>query len=170
MRKIADQWLRDILLVLYQRRHVTRAEIIQDTGLNPASVSHALRFLLDHGTVLKVGDLESEGGRKPEVLNLNPEAAYFVAIDLEGQRIRFALMNLAGDLRYRWEEDLEWGEPLDVNKLFIGIAKLLRNLDARQHGRVLAAGVSYPGLLDTQGRLTAAAHVGPGASSAGTPI
>lgn len=48
------------------------------------------------------------------------------------------------------------GEPLDVNKLFIGIAKLLRNLDARQHGRVLAAGVSYPGLLDTQGRLTAA--------------
>jgi glucokinase len=155
MRKIADQWLRDILLVLYQHRNVTRAEIIADTGLNPASVSHALRFLLGQGTVLKVGDLASDGGRKREVFNLNAEAAYFVAVDLEGQRIRFALMNSVGDVRYRWEEDLERGEPLDVNKLFVGVAKLLRNLDARQHSRVVAAGISYPGLLDAQGRLTA---------------
>ena len=64
VRKIADQWLRDILLVLYQRSNATRAEIIAATRLNPASISQALRVLLSHGTVLKVGDLESDGGRK----------------------------------------------------------------------------------------------------------
>src|SRR6266851_7005163 len=101
MRKIADQWLRDILLALYQRQDVTRAEILEDTGLNPASLSHALRFLLRQGTVLKVGDLESNGGRRREVFNLNPEAAYFVGVDLEGQSIRFALTNFLGDIRYR---------------------------------------------------------------------
>ena len=64
-------------------------------------------------------------------------------------------MNLVGDIRCRWEEKLAWEEPFDVNKLFLSIAKLLRNLDGSQRNRVLAAGISYPGLLDQEGRLTA---------------
>jgi predicted NBD/HSP70 family sugar kinase len=155
MSKIADQWLRDILRTLYQRRDLTRSEIIQATGLNPASVSHALRYMLRAGAVVKVGDLQSSGGRKPEVLNLNGEAAYFVGVDLEGHRIRFGLASLIGDIRYRWEYDLEIGHPLDSDKLFEGIRKVLKYLDSRQMARVLAIGVSYPGLLDQQGRLTA---------------
>lgn len=154
-RKIADQWLRDVLMVLFRRRTVTRAEIITETGLNPASVSHAMRLLLQHGTVLRVGDLESDGGRRREVFNLNGEAGYFVGVDLEGLRIRFALLNLLGDIRFRWEEDLQWGEPLDVDKLFNGIVRLLDHLDPGQITRVMAAGISYPGLLDSEGRLTA---------------
>lgn len=155
MLKIADQWLRDILRALYQRRDMTRSEIIQGTGLNAASVSHALRHLLHAGTVVRVGDLQSSGGRKPEVLNLNGEAAYFVGVDLEGHRIRFGLASLIGDIRYRWEHDLEVGQPLDGDKLFEGIRKVLKYLDPKQMGRVLAIGVSFPGLLDQQGRLTA---------------
>jgi predicted NBD/HSP70 family sugar kinase len=153
--KIADQWLREILRALYQRRDMTRSEIIQATGLNPASVSHALRHLLAAGTVVRVGDLQSSGGRKPEVLNLNGEAGYFVGIDLEGHRIRFGLASLIGDIRYRWEYDLDVGQPLDGDKLFEGIRKVLKSLDAKQMARVLGIGVSYPGLLDRQVRLTA---------------
>src|SRR5882724_8359984 len=125
MPSIADRWLQDILRLLYQRRDVTRSEIIQATGLNPASVSHALRRRLRAGTVVKVGDLDSSGGRKPEVINLNGEAAYFVGIDLEGHRIRFALASLIGDVRYHWEIDLQFGEPLDGDRVFEGVRRVL---------------------------------------------
>lgn len=155
MRRVAEQWLRDILRTVFQQRSCTRADIIRATGLNAASVSHALRYLLQRGTILKVGELQSNGGRPREVLSLNGEAAYFLGVDLEGSRIRFGLFNLVGDIRCRWEEDLEFGQPLDLEKLVQGIKRVLRGPQAEHVPRLLAVGVSYPGLLDEQGCLTA---------------
>jgi len=155
MPKVANLWLQEILRLLYKRRTATRNDIIQATDLNPASVSHALRLLLDRGTVLKIGERQSNGGRPSDVLSLNPEAGYFAAVDLEGRSIRFALSNFVGDIRCRWEEDFEPGRPLQVNKLRTGVSRVLRDLDDEQRSRIIAVGVSYPGLLDQEGRLTA---------------
>ncbi len=155
-RKVADLWLRKVLQVLYQRRTVTRSEIVAATGLNLASISHTIRYLLAHGTILKMGDLQGDGsGRRREVFTLNGEAAYFVAVDLDGPRIRFALLNAKSDIRWRWEEALDWAESLAVDKLLAGIARVVRNLEQDQRRRLVAIGISYPGLLDEHARLTA---------------
>ncbi len=155
MPKVANQWLQEILRLLYIRRTATRSDVIETTGLNPASVSQALRLLLDCGTVLKVGEKQSNGGRPSDVLSLNPEAGYFAAVDLEGRRIRFALSNFVGDIRCRWEEDFEQGRPLPVEKITNGVSRVLEDLDDDQRSRLVALGVSYPGFLDPEGRLTA---------------
>ena len=155
MRKIANHWLREALRVTYQRGTVTRADIIALTGLNPASVSHTIRFLLDRGIVVKVGDLDSSGGRRREALSLHGEAGYFVAVDLEGQTMRFALTNLVGDIRFRWEEELEFGQPLPANKIVENVDRILATLTPAQADRVLAVCVNYPGLLDDEGNITA---------------
>jgi len=153
--KIAGQWLRQILSLLYRRRNLTRIEIVETTGLNAASVSHALRYLMGRGVVYKAGDCDAGTGRRRETFALNPEAGYFVALDLEGDRLRFALTNFLGDVRCRWEECLEFRKPFPPEKVFEGIGKVTRDLDPSQVGRVLAVGVSYPGLLDSEGRLSA---------------
>lgn len=153
--KVADQWLRDVLLVLYRRRSATRGEIIEDTGLNPASVSLALRHLLRHGVVERVGETRSTGGRRREVLKLNPEVGYFLAVDLEGMRLRFALTAFTGEIRYRWEELIVVGQRLEFQRVQEGIQRLLDRLSWEERRRVLAVGVSYTGLLDEAGRVTA---------------
>jgi predicted NBD/HSP70 family sugar kinase len=153
--KIADQWLRQVLLLLYQRRHLTRIEIAQFTGLNPASVSHALTHLLRRGLLLKTGETQSESRRRREVFDLNPEAGYFIGVDLEGDRIRFALTNFVGDIRCRWEVPLEFRQPLAPETVIEGIRMVSREIAATGSGRVLAIGVSYPGMLDAQGNLVA---------------
>ena len=156
MRNIADQWLRDVLSLLYRRRSLTRAEILRATGLNAASASYTLRYLLDRGIVLKLGELPSgASGRPRELLTLNAEAGYFLAVDLEGEFIRFALSNFVGDIRCRWEEDLRFGEPLRMEQVARGIRQVLRDLPPDRLSRVIAAGVSYPGTLDRDGLLTA---------------
>lgn len=155
MRKIAGDWLKKVLLLLHERKAATRGQIIAETGLNHASVSLAVRHLLRHGVVLKVGDMASRAGRRREVFSLNPEAAFFIGVDLESSRTRFAAVNLLGDIRYRWEEDLPWGQRLDLRIVFRGIRRLLANLAPEQRARVLAMGICYPGLLDAGGRLTA---------------
>jgi predicted NBD/HSP70 family sugar kinase len=153
--KIADLWLRQILSLLYQRRSLTRIEIIESTGLNSASVSHTLRYLLGKGVLYKAGDCNAGNGRRRETFALNAEAGYFVALDLEGDRLRFALTNFLGDIRCRWEECLEFRRLFPPEKIIEGIGKVTRDLDPSQLGRILAVGVSYPGLLDSEGRLSA---------------
>jgi predicted NBD/HSP70 family sugar kinase len=155
MPKLADQWLRDILNAFYRQPISTRAEILLATGLNPASASHALRHLIRSRTVLKVGELQSKAGRKREVLRLNPDAGYFVAVDLEASPIRFALTDLTGEIRCRWEEDVAPHRELDVAKIVRGVKMVSRNLPAAHQSRVLAAGIARPGVIDAAGLVTA---------------
>jgi glucokinase len=155
MTKVADQWLRDILILLAQNRTVTRADILEVTGYNPASVSHALRYLIRSGLILKIGKLESKTGRRQEILQFNAEAGFLAAIDLEGAKIRFALTNLAGDVRYRWEEEVRVGEVLDGKRIVHGIQRVMANLSSKQRERVLAIGVCHPGFPDRDGCVTA---------------
>jgi N-acetylglucosamine repressor len=155
MPKICDQWYRDILRVLYQRRTVTRRGIIEATRLNVASVSHTLQHLLQCGTILKVGELQTSRGRKREVLTLNAEAWYFAVADLEGSRLRFALTNLIGDIRFLWEEDWEFGNKLNVERVINGIKTVIQNGRPEQYSQILAIGISHPGIMDKNGCITA---------------
>ncbi|MEK7754003.1 MAG: ROK family protein [Acidobacteriota bacterium] len=153
--KIADQWFRDILGLLYQRRTATRGEIIHSTGLNPACVSLTIQHLLKSGTIQCVGERRSTGGRKREVLKLNPEAGYFVVVDLEGTRVRVGLADFLGNIRYRWEEEIDLRQQYDVRRVLKGVEMIRRSLEGPARRRLIAAGVSYTGLMDQQGRVTA---------------
>ena len=76
---------------MYQRPAVTREEIIRSTLMNGGSVSQALGYLIDSRAIVKIGELKSKAGRRRDVVKLNPEAGYFIAVDLETARIRYAL-------------------------------------------------------------------------------
>jgi len=132
MPKVSSQWLQSVLGKLYHGRAMTRSAIVRATSLNPASVSHALQFLLNRGVIFKMGTLRSTGGRRRDLLRLNAEVGFFVAVDLEGTRLRFALTNLVGDIRYRWAEDLDFGQPLKVDRIVNGISTVLGNLDSSE--------------------------------------
>lgn len=153
--KVADEWLRQILSLLYQHRNLSRIQITESTGLNAASVSHALRYLLTCGVLYKSGNCDVGTGRQREVFTLNAEAGYFVAIDLEGNRLRFGLTNFLGDIRCRWERSLSFREPLLTEQVVEGIRRVTKDLSPSELSRVRAVGVSYPGMLDTEGRLSA---------------
>jgi glucokinase len=107
------------------------------------------------GAVQGIGGLHSTAHRKQEVLKLNSEAGYFVVVDLEGTRIRIGLANFLGDIRYRWEEDLWPRAVLEVDDIVAGIQVVLRSLDEAERSSVLAVGVSYTGMMDESGAVTA---------------
>lgn len=155
MSRVSDLWLRKILRVLFERRHTTRGEIARATGLNAASVSQTLRHLLRCRVVQKAGRLRSPAGRRRDELKLNSEAGYFVAVDLEGTRVRFGLTNFLGDVRYRWEEPVLFGSKFEMRTFARGVEKVLGNLAPEERGRVVAMGVSYSGIIDDEGRVTA---------------
>ncbi len=155
MIRVPDAWLRKVLGVLYRHRRTTRAEIVHATQLNVASVSQTLQYLLSSGAVIKLGELNSRGGRRRHVLQLNPKAASFVSVDLEGPRIRFARSNLAGEICRRWEEEVESGQSLAVERIVAGVQIVSADSDSLGQAPPLAVGISHPGLIDKSGAITA---------------
>src|SRR5271169_3957265 len=155
MRRTAGQWLYDIVACLYQRRTATRADIIQSTGLNLGSVSTAFQHLLNRGVIRRVGALDSTVGRKAVLLQLNPDAAYFIAVDLGATRIRFALTDFVGDLRCRWEQGVVQGKELPVSKVIEGIRKVRREVPRTGDGAIASVAISYPGSMDSNGAIHA---------------
>lgn len=155
MPKVSDRWLQKVLRVLFERRQTTRGEIARATGLNAATVSQTLRCLLRCRVVERAGRVRSAAGRRREELRLNSEAGYFVAVDLEGTRVRFGLTNFLGDVRYRWEEPVLFGSKFEMSTFARGVDKVLSNLAAGERRRVIAMGVSYSGVIDPEGRVTA---------------
>ncbi|MCS7261479.1 MAG: hypothetical protein NZ765_12020, partial [Anaerolineae bacterium] len=69
--------------------------------------------------------------------------------------MRFGLTNLIGEVRHRWETPVVWGRKLDAEVLRKGVQSLLANLDTAERSRVLALGVSYTGIMDAEGRVSA---------------
>ena len=111
--------------------------------------------MIDAGVIRKLGELDSGGGRPREVLSLETQAGAFVAIDLEGVTVRFARTNLTGEIVRRCEVLVPFGKSLPLDALFDGIDTVLQDLPPNGRDTVLAIGVSFPGVLDRNGLLTA---------------
>lgn len=148
MRTISQLWTRKILRALFHGQPTTRRQILAATRLNAGSASRALQYLINRGVVLKLGVLNSTGGRRTDLLKLNPDAGFFVAVELEGTRIRFALTNLLGDIRYHWAEEIRPGAKLESQRIVNGINMVLQNLGAPEKARVLAVGINCPGMIE----------------------
>jgi len=156
---VSDYWRRKVLSVLYGRGTTTRAELVKATALNTASVSLVLRELIDFGVVQPLGKLNSSGGRKSEILRLNPDAAYFLVVELAGTRNRFGFVNLGGDVRFRWEQPFPERSAVSIEHVADGIHKIFDHLSSYERSRTISIGISYTGYLTPEGELTAV-HLG----------
>ncbi len=75
---------------------ISRIGISKVTGLTGATVSTAVRRLIDDGLVLEVGRAESTGGKPRVLLQLNADAYYALGVHLDHGAITYALTDLAG--------------------------------------------------------------------------
>ncbi|MDP4177736.1 MAG: ROK family transcriptional regulator [Bacillota bacterium] len=87
-----------ILNVLRTKEKMSRAEIALITGLTPASITNITKFLLKAGYLNETGIGESNGGRPPVILELNPEARYTIGVNLNVGIIEVVAANLNANI------------------------------------------------------------------------
>lgn len=88
-----------ILQALTQRRSLSRAELVQRTGLARATVGSVVYDLIDAGIVREsasTGPVGARTGRPPQMLSLVPEAGYAIGIDVGHDHVRATLTDLVG--------------------------------------------------------------------------
>ena len=97
-----------VLRALSSRSALSRAELVQYTGLARATVGSVIDDLIDAGLVRKTTEAtpaSARTGRPPQLLSLEPRAAYAVGLDIGHDHVRLILTDLVGTTL--WDESVQ---------------------------------------------------------------
>ena len=127
---------------------VARHEVAKITGLTPSAVTVIVNEFIEAGVIKEVGWGESSGGRRPVMLELNPQAGYIFVVRLQGGEILTALLDLSDGIISSNLTRTGQTRPEDVVRL-VGedFDTYLRDLGIKTEN-VLWCGVATPGLID----------------------
>ncbi|HOA91969.1 MAG: ROK family transcriptional regulator [Bacillota bacterium] len=82
---------------------ISRAELTALTNLSPTTVSSLVAELIDDGLVRETGVRDSQSGRKPILLEFDPEGRIGIGVSINHDGIKVALVNLLGEPLYIFE-------------------------------------------------------------------
>ncbi len=72
-----------VMDVIRRRKNISRTELAKRIGMTQASVTNIVNDLIQKGFLIETGEAESNGGRRPILLNINPTVGYVVGINLK---------------------------------------------------------------------------------------
>jgi predicted NBD/HSP70 family sugar kinase len=129
---------------------ISRATLAKLTGLNPATITHIVRELIDSGLIEQAGSNESHSGRPSVLLRVRSQAGYVIAVHLDRYFMRGMITNLGMEECIHSEvAALPSSSPTAIN-----IDTLVGLIDALILGSGLAKetffgiGICAPGPLD----------------------
>jgi predicted NBD/HSP70 family sugar kinase/biotin operon repressor len=159
--RIARQFsLRAVMEAVLQNGPISRASIAKQTGLSKQTISEVMRELEEGGWVVETGRTTGHVGRTAVTYELVPEAAFIVAVDLGGTKVRVAICDLATRIL---AEETEPTRAEDAREVVEQIAALTRKV-ALKGGvpmeKIRLAVVGVPGApQDDTGRVLLAPNI-----------
>lgn len=88
-----------IMEVIRKNREISKADIAKTTQLSANAISMITSSLIKNKYIHMCRIGESSGGRKPEILAIKPGTFYSLGIDIDTDGIRFAEVDLAGNVK-----------------------------------------------------------------------
>ncbi|MDW8090568.1 MAG: ROK family transcriptional regulator [Meiothermus sp.] len=145
-----------ILRAIRAEKGISRLRLARKLGLSPSAVSEAVAELISEGLLTETPLPPTGQGRPSVALELEGQRHLVLTWEIDLDRMAVALLNLRGEVRLRLV--LPPAPPSLAEALAMLQAATLPHLPEM---RVLAAGLSIPGLLEpAQGHLTLAPNLG----------
>lgn len=149
MRGSQPQTIRQLNLVtaldmVRRSGHISRAELARALSLSSPTVSELVAFLLRHDLVAEHGPGQSNGGRKPMLIEFRASMAHVLGIDIGSERIVAALADLEGKIVH--EEIVR--TPSRRTAVVEAVIAVGRDLAGHVNNPMMGAGVGVPGYCD----------------------
>jgi N-acetylglucosamine repressor len=142
-----------ILSIVRECEQIHQTELARMLGIEKSTVSRIVKKLTDDDLLINAGELPAgkTGGRKSVLLQLNPEGAYAVAIDLGVEKSILALVNQQGRIKSRKELATPANKSPDsiIQFLQTQITAFLKRKSLKGLN-VLGIGIASPGIIDCQ--------------------
>ncbi len=151
-----------ILNLVRESRGVSQVDITNKTRLSSGTVTHIIRELKNRNFVKETGQRESPAGRKPTLLEFNPEAGYIVGASFFADETYLGILDLSGNIRH--EERFATGAEKGPRPVFKKFSEHVRRLIARagvHPNHILGIGVGFEGIVDPdKGQLVLSSRFG----------
>jgi predicted NBD/HSP70 family sugar kinase len=73
-------------------------DLSKEVNISAPTITKLIGELINEGFVLDFGKQGTSGGRKPNMYGLNPNAGYFIGVDIKKDSIAFGAINFKGQL------------------------------------------------------------------------
>jgi predicted NBD/HSP70 family sugar kinase/biotin operon repressor len=125
---------------------ISRVSIAEKLEISNTAVTQYVNELISEGIVLEVGTEKSSGGRKPTLLDINPEYGYIIGIDFGQSVFRIAVFDLQNRcLNKETVPTSDLQQPEQGINMIIRLAKKLQ-ANTIPGKRLLAVGIAVSGI------------------------
>ena len=115
-------------------------------GASVPTATKLIGELIDEGFMADIGKCGTSGGRRPSFYGLNPDAGYFIGVDIRNTHASVAITDFKGgvitaidDIPFKMEANEE-----AVHRISATIREVISNVDI-EWSRIMGLGVSVPG-------------------------
>lgn len=143
-----------IIVLNYIRinKAVSRTDIYKNTNISKPTVTRVIEQLLQEGLVVESGIAanESEVGRKPIYLQINPSAHYCIGINISKKAIRASIIDLSMNIIFKKTTSIKHINEVDEFKNIVlnCIEELLTEVKGIDKSKILGVGIGVPGSVD----------------------
>jgi len=141
-----------ILETIRKNGPISRTDISKLTEFNIVTVSNYVNHYIKKGLVIE-GELdESTGGRKPVLVELNPNAAYIIGLGLNMRSMVGILVDLGTNIIYEIKKDKEAENSEAMVQALVELGDEIIEKSGVPKDKIVGIGVGVPGIIDERGR------------------
>lgn len=142
---------REILRLCITHNNYSIADFSRALNISVPTITKLLQELMDEDFLKDEGKVGTSGGRRPSVFGLNPEAGYFVGVDIARHHFHIAISDFKGKI-INFIQDIEFVLEANENS-FRTICRMVKD-EVTKTGipwiKVLGVGVSLSGRVNPE--------------------
>lgn len=141
----------NVLQIIRKEGPINKAEIAKRTGLSIPTVMKITDEILRKNVICVAGKGESNGGKRPELLEIMDGTYYMIGLDIGRSRTSAVIMNLKGKVIA--QRIMKTGHTNPKEKLMLRVLTLTERAIEDSHiplSSFLGVGVVTPGLIDLE--------------------
>ena len=128
---------------------ISRATIARMTKMSATSIGRIVENLIDENMVSETGTVSGMVGRKPTMLQVNPEGMLAIAVGIDYAKIEAGVVDICGKINhsevYRSKNGMSQEEI--IGQIRLQIQRVLDILTPEQRRRVVGIGITTPGVV-----------------------
>jgi len=138
-----------IMNYILKNSPITRKQFVNETEFSTGTISNHVNNLIDKGFIEETEKGYSSGGRKPIYIEVVPDRAFMVSINIEVNQTNIYIYNLCYERIAEKSFDIVKGKPR------VTLQKIKHELEEIIKGRVIednisGIGISVPGLVEKE--------------------
>ena len=139
-----------ILEALRKGGPLTKAEISNLVGLNVVTVTNYVNHFLENDFIVEKELDISQGGRRPVLLDLNPDASYVIGVGVNMHNLVGVITNIDGQILSQVKKT---PDRMDIRNIVPTIKEIIREVMDNFKGdktKIKGIGIGIGGLIDRQ--------------------